>query len=299
MRIRVLGAAAGGGLPQWNCGCPNCRSARSGDPNVAPQTQESVAVSTDGESWLLINASPEVRSQIEGFTRLHPRGPRHSPIAAIVLTNGDLDHSLGLLSLRESHPLVVYATDAVRRGFTEGNVLYRTLERFAGQVTWRTLSLGEQSAALPGLSLEPVAAPGKLPVHLEGRAAREPGENIGIVIRDEAGRSIAYFSATSAITPGMRAAIEQADCVFFDGTFWSSDELIALGLGTQRAEDMAHLPVGGERGSLAALAGTLARRRFYIHINNTNPLLRRDSAERQRAMAQGWEVAFDGMELTL
>src|ERR1043165_2563145 len=137
MHIRVLGAAAGGGFPQWNCGCPNCRKARSGSPDVVPRTQESVAVSVDGARWLLLNASPEIRSQIESFSGLHPREPRHSPIAGIVLTNGDLDHCLGLLSLRESHPLTVYATDAVRRGFTESNALYRTLERFPGQVTWK------------------------------------------------------------------------------------------------------------------------------------------------------------------
>ena len=294
MRIRVLGAAAGGGFPQWNCGCANCRKARAGSPDVTPLTQECVAVSTDGERWFLLNASPEIRSQIESFHPLHPREPRHSPIAGIVLTNGDLDHSLGLLSLRESYPLAVFATDAVRRGFTEGNVLYRTLERFPGQVTWKTFDF-----EFEGLSVEAIPAPGKPPVHLEGRAGPDPGENIGLLIHDRgSNKRLAYFSAAGGITPAMRAAIDRADCVFFDGTFWSSDELITLGLGTKRAEDMAHVPVGGAGGSLETLK-PLTKRKIYIHINNTNPMLDRTSPQRRQVEAAGWEIAQDGMELAL
>jgi pyrroloquinoline quinone biosynthesis protein B len=306
MRIRVLGAAAGGGFPQWNCGCANCRDARSGNPDTTPQTQECVAISADGERWILLNASPEIRAQIESCPALHPRAPRHSPIAAVVLTNGDLDHTLGLLCLRESHPLLVYATERVRRGFVDGNVLYRTLERFPGQVTWQSLPLGQEAALLDvenkpiGLSVEAVAAPGKPPVHLEGLAAPDPGENIGVVIHEPAtSRRLAYFSAAAGLTPAMRQAIDRADCLFFDGTFWSGDELVALGLGTKRAEDMAHLPVGGAEGSLELLAGARAPRRLYIHINNTNPLLRAHSRERVEAEARGWEIARDGMEFAL
>jgi pyrroloquinoline quinone biosynthesis protein B len=306
MRVKVLGAAAGGGFPQWNCGCPNCREVRSGVPGVKSLTQECVAVSADGERWFLLNASPEIRSQIESFAPLHPRGPRHSPISAIVLTNGDLDHCLGLLSLRESHPIVIYATDRVRRGFTEANVLYRTLQRFPEQVTWRDLE-PEKEAELSGLDGEPsglalkaVPAPGKPPIHLEGSAAADAGENIGLVVRDHrSGKRLAYFSAAAGITPPMRTALDDADCVFFDGTFWASDELIALGLGTKRAEEMAHLPVGGKGGSLDALAGLRASRRIYIHINNTNPLLRPRSPERAQAEASRWEIAYDGMEVAL
>jgi len=299
MLIKVLGAAAGGGFPQWNCGCPNCRDLRSGALAAQPLTQESVAVSADGERWVLLNASPEIRSQIESCPALHPRGPRHSPISAIVLTNGDLDHSLGLLSLRESHPLMIYATERVRRGFTERNVLYRTLERFPGQVTWRTVEPGED-ADLGGLSIGALPAPGKPPIHLEGNGPSEPGDNIGLLIRDQRrGKRLAYFSAAAAVTVSMRAAFDAADCVFFDGTFWASDELIALGLGDKRAEQMAHLPVGGKDGSLQALAGVRAPRRIYIHVNNTNPLLRPRSPERVQAEAEGWEVAYDGMEVDL
>lgn len=306
MHIKVLGAAAGGGFPQWNCGCPNCRDIRSGALPAEPLTQECVAVSADGERWFLLNASPEIRSQIEGCAALHPRGPRHSPIAAILLTNGDLDHCLGLLSLRESHPLVIYATERVRRGFTEGNVLYRTLQRFPGQVTWRTLAADEEAelsgvdGEASGLTVKPIVAPGKPPVHLEGNAAPDPGENIGVVIHERrSGKRLAYFSAAAAITPGMKAAFESADCLFFDGTFWASDELIALGLGDKRAEQMAHLPVGGAGGSLQALAAVRAAKKIYIHINNTNPLLRPRSAERRQIEAGGWEIARDGMEVNL
>jgi len=264
-----------------------------------------VAVSSDGRSWLLLNASPEIREQIESFPGLHPQAPRHSPIRGIVLTNGDLDHTLGLLSLRESYPLVLHATDRVRAGFVEHNVLYRTLQRFPSQVTWRTLALGaEEEVPETGLAIEAVPVPGKPPIHLEsgpdGRRAPDPEDNIGLRIRETAtGRRLAYFPAAGAMTPMVGKALEDADGVFFDGTFWSADELPAQGLGTKRAEDMAHLPVGGDGGSLAALRGLRASRRIYIHVNNTNPLLREDSAERGQAEVAGWEIAWDGMEVRL
>ena len=270
------------------------------------RTQESVAVSADGETWFLLNASPEIRQQIESFIGLHPRAPRHSPIGAILLTNGDLDHTLGLLSLRESHPLAIYATERVRAGFVAGNVLYRTLQRFPTQVTWRALELGREEELTSadgresGLFVESVAAPGKPPIHLEGLAGPDSEDSIGLRIREAStGRRLAYFAATGGLTPAMREALADADCVFFDGTFWSSDELPALGLGVKRAEDMAHLPIGGAGGSLAQLRGLRAGRRIYIHVNNTNPILREDSAERREVEAAGWEIAWDGMEVTL
>ena len=306
MRIRVLGSAAGGGFPQWNCGCPNCQGVRAGSIRATARTQESVAVSANGAGWILMNTSPEIRQQIESFPGLHPRGPRHSPIDAIVLTNGDLDHTLGLLSLRESYPLVVYATERVRAGFTEGNVLVRTLERFPGQITWRPLKIGREEELAngdgkgSGLHVEAVACPGKPPIHLEGLRPPDPEDSIGLRIREaSSGRRLAYFAATGGVTPAVREALADTDCVFFDGTFWSSDELPALGLGTKRAEDMAHIPIGGAGGSLAALRGVRSSRRIYTHINNTNPILRDDSAERREMEAAGWEIARDGMEVTL
>jgi pyrroloquinoline quinone biosynthesis protein B len=306
VHIRVLGSAAGGGFPQWNCGCANCRGVRDGSIRATPRTQESVAVSSDGESWFLLHASPEVRQQIESFAPLQPRAPRQTPIAAIVLGDGDLDHCLGLLSLRESQALFVYATERVRRGFTDNNVLYKTLERFPGQVTWRALALGEEMPLVgvgerpSGLTLRTLSVPGKVPLHLHDALAPSAEDNIGLVIRELAtGRTLAWFPAVAAATPELLAAIGEADCLFFDGTFWSEDELIALGLATRRAAQMGHWPIGGAQGSLQTLAQLPIKRRIFIHINNTNPILRDDSAERRAVEAAGLEVAYDGMELRL
>ena len=302
MRVRVLGSAAGGGFPQWNCGCANCRGIRDGRLRATARTQECVAVSADGDDWFLLNVSPEIRAQIESFAPLHPRAPRHSPIAGIVLTSGDLDHCLGLFSLRESHSLVVYATDDVRRGLSEGNVLYRTLERFEGQVSWRRLACGEttllRAAERPsGLSLSAFAAPGKQPIHL-ATLPSTPEVNVGVRIEERrTGRRLAYVSGTGGIDGSVLDSLQGADCVFFDGTFWSENELIDARLGTKRARDMAHLPIGGERGSLAQLANLSASRKIFIHINNTNPILRDDSSEAAAVRAAGWEVAHDGLEL--
>jgi pyrroloquinoline quinone biosynthesis protein B len=281
---------------------------RTGTLAARPRRQESVAVSPAGDRWLLLNASPEIRAQVESFPALWPREPRHSPIAGIVLTNGDLDHVLGLLSLRESHPLTVFATDTVRRGFTEGNVLYRTLQRFEGQVTWRSLLLGQESTVFSEagttMSVLPFAVPGKRPIHLEGPGALPPSDedNIGLLVRTEGPsgrRTLGYAAAAAGWTAEMDSRFSDADAVFFDGTFWSSDELIAAGLGTKRAEDMAHLPVSGAGGGLAHLSRLGARRRVLIHINNTNPMLREDGPERAAVAAAGVEVAHDDMELTL
>jgi pyrroloquinoline quinone biosynthesis protein B len=306
MKIKVLGSAAGGGFPQWNCGCANCRGVRDGALKARARTQESIAVSADGDSWFLLNASPEIRSQIESFTGLHPRGPRDSPIQGILITNGDLDHCLGLLSLRESHPLQIYATEKVQRGFTEGNSLYVTLQRFAGQVTWRSLTLGQTQdltrldGRSSGLEVTAVAVPGQPPLHLKARLAPGPEDNVAFRIRDRAnGRTLVYLSGVAAITPEVLAAIDGTQCMFFDGTFWAADELITLGLGDKRAEDMAHLPIGGAAGSLAQLANSKVPQRYYIHINNTNPILREDSAEHAAVQAAGWRVAYDGLELEL
>jgi len=307
MRVRVLGSAAGGGFPQWNCGCANCKDVRAGAPSVRARTQESVAVSADGEHWFLLNASPEVRAQIESFPPLHPQGPRHSPLAGILLTNGDLDHCLGLLSLRESHRLSVLATPRVRHGFTENNVLYATLQRFPGHTSWSALALGEESELSlagdrpSGLTVEAIPLPGQAPLHLKARLGDpHPEDNVGLLIRDRArGAAFAYFPGCARITPAVLEAAERAQCLFFDGTFWSDDELIALGLGERRATDMAHVPIGGSTGSLAAFASSKVPARFYIHINNTNPILKEDSGQARMVHQAGWQVARDGLDLTL
>jgi pyrroloquinoline quinone biosynthesis protein B len=307
MLLRVLGSAAGGGFPQWNCACVNCEGMRKGRITASSRTQESVCLSADDGHWFLINASPEIRAQIESFGPLHPRRSRSTPIQAVFLTNGDLDHCLGLLSLRENHRLVLYATDSVRRGFTEGNVLYRTLQRFAEQVTWRTLKLDVEEVVLnadgrpSGLTVTAVAAPGKPPIHLEGLVSSSQEDvNVGLRFRrSTSGGVLAYFPAVGRITPSVLNALEGADCVMFDGTFWSSDELSAPGFLKKSAEDLAHCPVGGSEGSLSMLSKITVPRRLFIHINNTNPMLQEDSHERTVVEAAGWEVARDGMEILL
>lgn len=306
MWIHILGSAAGGGFPQWNCGCPNCQGARQGGLKATPRTQDSLAVSEDGDAWFLLNASPEIRQQIESFSPLHPRGPRDSPVRAILLTNGDLDHCLGLFSLRESHHLVIYATERVRRGLEESNAIFRTLQRFPEQVTWRVLTLGREEelngldGSPSGLSVVALAAPGKLPIHLEGLMAPDPEDNVGLWIRERrTGRLAVYLPGIASLDTRILQAVEGADCLFFDGTFWSSDELIRLGLSTKRAEDMAHLPVGSPAGSLTGLRPLTVHRKIYTHINNTNPILVEDSPERRAVEAARWEVAEDGMGVRL
>ena len=301
MRIRVLGSAAGGGFPQWNCGCENCDGVRTGRLRAEPRTQESVAVCGAAASWVLLNASPDVRTQLAAFRPLHPRAPRDSPVAAVLLTSGELDHCLGLFSLRESSPLVVYATPAVHDGFTRDNVLWAALAR---HVTWRPLSPGVEQvvadhAGRPtGLLVEARAVPGKAPRYLDERVAPSPEHVVALRIRDaETGAILAYCPGAARVDAAVRSALAGAGCVFFDGTFWSSDELAAAGVGTRRAEEMAHAPLGGAEGSLARLDGLDACRRVLIHLNNTNPLLRDDGPERRDAAARGWEVAHDGMEI--
>lgn len=297
MRVRVLGSSAGGGLPQWNCGCENCSLARAGTGAVVPRTQDSVAISSDGERWLLFNASPDIHRQIQAFDGLHPRAGRATPIRGIVLTNGDLDHVLGLLSLRESTPLVIFATRAVRRGLVEGNTMLKTLERFEGQSTWVPLELDRTLDLDDGISLLPFALPGKVPKHLEGAAPPSDEDNIGVVAIERAsGKRVVYAASMAGPSEGL-ARIEGADVAFFDGTFWTSDELIALGLGTARAEEMAHWPLGGKAGSLNHLASARVRRKIYTHVNNTNPILKKGSMEQALVRDAGFEIAFDGMDL--
>jgi len=299
MRARVLGSAAGGGFPQWNCACPNCELARKGDPRVVARTQDSIAVTSDGESWHVVNASPDIRAQIDGNACLQPKAPRRTPIRSIVLTNGDLDHVLGLFSLRESTPLVVWATDAVRAGLEERNALMRTLHRFPEQLTWKRLELGREQALSDGpgdaMTIEARAMPGKGPTHLAGLVGSTPEENVAVWIR-HAGRTLVYASACGSLD-GIEATFNDADVLLFDGTFFSSDELVAQGLSRARAEEMAHLPVGGEQGSIARLARSRAKRKIFTHVNNSNPILVEGSPERRTLEGAGWGLAFDGMEI--
>jgi pyrroloquinoline quinone biosynthesis protein B len=304
MRAIVIGSAAGGGFPQWNCGCPNCVGVREGRGDLLGRTQDSVAFTSNGDRFALVNASPDILAQIKATPALWPRAPRHTPIGAVVLTNGDMDHVLGLFSLRESQPLAIYATPPVWKGL-EASVLIRTLKRFEGQVVFRPLAIGEEveladAAGEPlGIHLRAFAAPGKLPVHLVGHAAESREDNVGLSLRDAHGvgagtGAIAYAAAC--------ASLEGVDLAghAFDGTFYREDELVRLGLSKAVAKDMAHMPISGERGSLtavAALESLRKTRKIYTHVNNTNPILA-DTEERRAVVAGGWEIAFDGMEIT-
>jgi pyrroloquinoline quinone biosynthesis protein B len=302
MKVRVLGSAAGGGFPQWNCGCEHCLLARQGSSRVRPRSQDSVAISADGERWFLLNASPDVHAQIARTPALHPRRSRHSPIAGVVLTNGDLDHTLGLFSLRESQPLALYATAHVHGGL-DHDAMLRTLQRFPGQLKRHALELDREISLVgpddepSGLTVVARGVAGKPPVHLMGTLAPSVEDNVALFIRSAGGRTLAYASTVAALDEALLAALAASDVVLFDGTFWSSDELSARGLGTARAEDMAHQPVGGPRGSLARLGALSGPRRIYTHINNSNPLLLEDSAERAAVLTAGVEIAVDGLEL--
>ncbi len=297
MRVRVLGSAAGGAFPQWNCGCANCAAARAGVPGFSPRTEDSLAVTGDGAKFVLVNAAPSVGEQLRRTPDLHPRGTRHSPIGAVVLTNGDLDHVLGLFSLRESQPLAIYATRAVREGLLR-SVFVRTLSRFPGHTVWRDLELGvvtelASAAGEPlGLALTAHAAPGKQALHLEGLVPPGPEDNVAVTLEANGAR-VVYAGAAGAIGDYTRA-FAGCDALFFDGTFFDEHELATSGCGDKPARSMAHVPV---RTTLTALAGLRARRKILTHVNNTNPLLDPASAERAEAEAAGWEIAWDGMEI--
>jgi pyrroloquinoline quinone biosynthesis protein B len=292
----VLGSAAGGGVPQWNCNCSICALARAGNGRVRARTQMGLAVSGDGRSWVLINASPDLRSQLAGQTALHPRELRASPIAAVVLTGGEIDQTAGLLSLRERQPFDVYGTAETLHA-VEANPMFHAL---AADLVQRKPVALDASFALPGgLEAEMFAVPGKPPLYLEDRAdaAKSAGINVGIELR-AGGARLSVVPGAAAVGPELAARLAGADLLLFDGTVFTDDEMIRTGTGTKTGRRMGHIPVNGTDGSLAALAA-LSGRRIYIHINNTNPILIEDSPERRHVEAAGWQVAHDGMELQL
>lgn len=302
MRVIVLGSAAGGGVPQWNCGCDNCDAARRG-AGVEPRSQDCVAVSADHERWFLLNASPDRARQLERTPALWPRKPRHSPIAGVVLTNGDLDHCLGLLSLREWTPWSLYATPLTLAGLLDRNVMFRTLDRQHPHAIRRPLALDHETPLLDaagedsGLTVRPFAVPGKVPLHLEDAISAHPALNVGLeIVQTQTGARLSYVPGAATVT-GLEAQLDRADYLLFDGTFWSDDELRPLA--DRSARSMAHVPVSGPDGSLEPLSQLGVRRIVYTHVNNTNPMLRADSPERAAVEARGMQIAVDGMELRL
>jgi pyrroloquinoline quinone biosynthesis protein B len=260
--LRLLGTAAGGGLPQWNCGCPNCRASRAPFSPVAPRTQASAAVSADGEQWFLLNVSPDVRAQIDAFPALHPRGLR------------------------------------------EHNALVRTLERRAGQTAWNPLRRGEVrplvgAAGPSGLSIEVIAVPGTVPLHLKQLVEPSPEDNVAVILRDGHGRSLVYAPSVGGYSAELESHARSADVLVFDGTFFRDDELTALGLTTRTARDMAHWPLAGPEGSLGFLAEMPCAHKILTHVNNTNPVLRASAPERGDVSRAGVVVGHDGLEVRL
>jgi len=294
----VLGAAAGGGFPQWNCRCEVCRLAWDGDPRVSSRTQASLAVSADGERWTLLNAAPDLRAQLAATPALHPRGERRqSPIEAVVLTGAEVDQTAGLLNLRERQPFVLAAT-AETLGIVGANTIFDVLA--PDVVTRRAIEIGKPFELPGGLTAELFTVPGKVPLYLERgtpETAEESGANVGVEISIAQSR-LCFVPGAAAVTPALRARLQRADVVLFDGTLFSDDEMIASGTGTKTGRRMGHMPINGTDGSLTTLDG-LGKRRIYVHINNTNPILIDGSPQRQRVEAAGWEVAADGMEIRL
>jgi pyrroloquinoline quinone biosynthesis protein B len=295
----VLGAAAGGGVPQWNCRCDVCRLAWLGDPRVKPRTQASVAVSADGERWVLLNASPDLRAQIQSNPKLHPveRDKRGSPIAAVVLTGGEIDQTAGLLSLRERSPFTLHATAATLAAVAD-NPMFGALA--PDIVARHAIIPGKPFSPVLGIDAELFIVPGKVPLYLEGDnpdTASESAANVGVEISSGATRFV-YIPGAATITPAMKQRLANADVVMFDGTLLTDDEMIRAGMGSKTGRRMGHMPLDGPDGSLAALA-SLRGRRILIHINNTNPILIDGSSERARVEAAGWEVAEDGLQVML
>lgn len=310
MFVKVLGSAAGGGFPQINCSCRNCAGVRAGLPGLRQRTQSSVAVSRDGQAWVLLNASPDLRQQVAATPALAPPsggGLRESPIKAVVLTNGDVDHVAGLLSLREGVAFSLYGTDRVL-GTLAANTIFNVLdERVAPRLpleVGRSTELANGGASL-GLTVEAFPVPGKIALYLEDPAdgqtlGTREGDTIGLKIADPAsGTAFFYIPACASVDEALAARLRGARLVLFDGTLYRDDEMVAQGLSTKTGKRMGHISMSGADGSMSAFQGLNVRRRVFVHINNSNPVLREDSVEHAKVIEAGWDIAFDGMEIRL
>ena len=304
MRVVVLGAAAGGGVPQWNCNCDICRAAR-GPRQELRATQASVAVSVDDEHWFLVNASPDLRQQLMAAPQLHPKNGhlRHSPICGVILTNGEVDAIAGLLSLREGSPFTIHAHRHVL-SVLDTNSIFNVLDR--KRVPREPIEIDMAfEPRLPdgtasGLEILAFAAPGKRAWYLEGmaQADAEEGDTLGLRIADKKSGEYCYFlAACAALTPDLRQRLRDAPLVFFDGTLWRDDELIAAGLGAKTGQRMGHVSMSGEDGVIAALADLGIGRKIFLHINNSNRALLPDSDERAAIERAGWQIPSDGTEI--
>jgi len=308
LRVVVLGAAAGGGVPQWNCGCEVCRVARCEQPELR-STQASIAISSDGEHWFLINASPDLRQQLIATTQLHPKpgALRHSPVAGVILTNGEIDAIAGLLSMREGSPFTIYAHSKVL-AILKANSIFDVLSEKT--VKRRTIEVDRPfEPALPdgspsGIEMLPFTVPGKGAWYLEGKAHPggngSDGDTLGLRIRDKGTGKYFYFIAACAdVTEELKSRLSGAPLLFFDGTVWRDDELIAAGLGNKTGQGMGHIAMSGDRGAIKELAGLDIDRKIFLHINNSNPALLKSSQERKMAEGAGWQIPADGTEILL
>jgi pyrroloquinoline quinone biosynthesis protein B len=303
MIVKVLGSAAGGGFPQVNCNCRNCADVRRGTPGLAARTQSSLAVSRDGRRWALLNASPDLRQQIAATPKLAPSpdaGLRSSPISDVILTNGDVDHVAGLLSLREGLAFTIHATGRVLEAL-DANTIFNVLNRQV--VTRRPLQLGAAVEVAGGLAIEAYAVPGKVALYLElaepDLGTRE-GDSIGLKVSDpETGAAFHYIPGCAAVDGTLAKELDGAALVLFDGTLYTDEEMIAQGLSDKTGMRMGHISMSGPRGSVAAFEVLDVKRRVFVHINNSNPVLREGCPERREIEAAGWEIASDGMEIRL
>jgi len=306
MLVKILGSAAGGAFPQWNCGCANCRAVRGGTFHGKPRTQTQVAITQDGRSWFLLGASPDLRAQIEATPELHPReGARQSPIAGVVLANADLDHVLGLLLLRELQPLRVHATASIHRILREHNSMFGMLERIPNQTVWTDFASGEEfhlrnaqgkdsNLRCQAWSLSTYYPPY---VTAERQSQLAPGEaSLGFILHSPSGSRLAYMPSVPQLDDALLEELRSCDVLLFDGTFWSDDELIRVQGSGQTALQMGHLPV--ER-TLIKLAELRRPRKIFLHINNTNPMLGEASPQYRQVRSAGWEVAEDGWQFDL
>ena len=302
MHVILLGTAAGGGFPQWNCWCPTCRAARSTPHRASRRSQSSAAVSLDGTRWFLLNASPDVREQLDCLPAPIPAGVRHVPVEGIVATDAELDHTMGIVLLREARRLQLYVTRAVRRILERDSRILPVTQAFAQvQVTEleleETVPLCYRDGTESTISILPFEVPAGPP-----RFAQEPaaGHTVGLILRDEAtGGSCAYVPGCGGLDETLLQRLGDTDLLLFDGTFWTDDELISLGIGDRRAREMDHQPISGPGGTLAQLAGLARPTKVYTHINNTNPMLLNDSPEREQVEAAGLLVGHDGMSFSI
>jgi len=295
-RAQILGAAAGGGLPQWNCGCENCNLARSGA--IPAQTQSSVAFSANGKDWAILNASPDIREQMARTPALHPTGRRELPLRSVLLTNGDIDHVAGLLTLREQQKFELFATGEIHQVITDNPIFAALNPAF---VTRSQISLDQEFELAKGLTAKLFAVPGKVPLYLEGDSVQtdlEGEQTVGVHL-SAGGRNVFYIPGCSTMHADLRARIDGADMVLFDGTLWRDDEMVIAGLSQKTGQRMGHMSMSGPDGSLEAFADMDVKQKVFVHMNNTNPVLRPTSEEKKQVEAAGWTVACDGLELVI